>query len=403
MFTRSATAADSESAGSTWQQWRGSNRDSLVSGDWPKSISEANLVQQWRVPLGPSYSGPVVDEKCVYTTETRDKATEHVLAYDRLTGEKLWETDWVGAISVPFFAKSNGDWIRSTPLITGDRLLVAGIRDHLVCLNKATGSMDWEIDFPKQFNDTVPGFGCVCSPLVDGEFVYMQAGGGLAKINLADGSIVWQVLDDGGEAMDSAFSSPIIAEMHGKRQLLVQMRTKLVGVDLETGATIWEKEIAAFRGMNILTPTVIDSKVFTSSYGGKAWLFDVQPNDSTNWEVAEAWDNKVQAYMSSPVVVDGFIYLHLRNQRFTCIDAETGEGKWTTRPYGKYWSMISNGRQILALDQTGKLRLIDPSQEEFRLVEERTVSESETWAHLAMADDQLFIRELDGLTAWKWS
>ena len=36
--------------------------------------------------------------------------------------------------------------------------------------------------------------------------------------------------------------------------------------------------------------------------------------------------------MSSPVVINGHIYLHLRNQRFVCLDAETGVECWTTKP-----------------------------------------------------------------------
>ena len=36
-------------------------------------------------------------------------------AYDRKTGEKVWETRWDGAMKVPFFAAKNGSWIRSTP------------------------------------------------------------------------------------------------------------------------------------------------------------------------------------------------------------------------------------------------------------------------------------------------
>jgi hypothetical protein len=30
------------------------------------------------------------------------------------------------------------------------------------------------------------------------------------------------------------------------------------------------------------------------------------------------------------------------------------------------------------------------------------VSAAETWAHLAVCGDELFIRELDAITAWRW-
>ena len=65
----------------------------------------------------------------------------------------------------------------------------------------------------------------------------------------------------------SAFSSPVTAEVGGKNQLLIQAREELAGLDLESGKVIWRYKVKAFRGMNILTPTVIGDTIFTSSVG----------------------------------------------------------------------------------------------------------------------------------------
>ena len=110
-----ATAAAADPSQGDWPQWRGPTRDARVTSDLPWPNSLGNLSERWRVPLGPSYSGPVVSEERVFVTETKNKKTEIVRALDRATGAELWRTSWTGAISVPFFAKSNGDWIRSTP------------------------------------------------------------------------------------------------------------------------------------------------------------------------------------------------------------------------------------------------------------------------------------------------
>ena len=122
---------------SAWPQWRGPNRDGCVAdgSKWPKSIGEDLLRQEWRVALGPSYSGPVVSDSFVFTTETVDKTNEVVSALDRRTGEIKWKKTWPGSMKVPFFAKANGDWIRSTPAYDSKYLYVGGIRDVLVCLN----------------------------------------------------------------------------------------------------------------------------------------------------------------------------------------------------------------------------------------------------------------------------
>lgn len=96
-----------------WPQWRGPTRDGQVRGvAWPSSVQPSQLTEEWRVELGPSYSGPRVVGELVFTTETRDKEIEVVRAFDRATGEPRWEVTWAGSMSVPFFAKANGDWIR---------------------------------------------------------------------------------------------------------------------------------------------------------------------------------------------------------------------------------------------------------------------------------------------------
>ena len=171
-------------------------------------------------------------------------------------------------MTVPFFAKSNGDWIRATPACDGERLFVAGMRDLLVCLDARTGQERWRFDFVKKLEAPVPDFGCVCSPLVDGDAVYVQAGASVVKLHKQTGELLWRSLKDQGGMWGSVFSSPIIATLGGQRQLVVQTREKLAGLTLETGEVLWSQPVEAFRGMNILTPVVHEDTVFTSAYGG---------------------------------------------------------------------------------------------------------------------------------------
>lgn len=395
-------------AAADWPQWRGPNRNCTVESGttWPDSLEDDHLTQVWRIPLGPSYSGPVVSGSRVFVTETREERDEFVHALDRRNGEKLWTAKWPGALSVPFFARENGSWIRSTPACDGQRLFVAGIRDVLVCLDCETGTELWRIDFPKKYEEPLPGFGTVCSPLIDGDDVYIQAVASVFRIRRNDGKILWRSSPESGGLFGagigaSAFSSPVMGNVAGRKQLIVQSRSSLSGYDPNSGERLWTKEVPAFRGMNILTPHVIGDSVFTSTYGGGTFLFDIAAVDG-EFQVTERWQTKTQGYMSSPVNVNGQLYLHLRNQRVTCIDPASGESHWTTRPFGKYWSLAVNGDRMLALDQRGKLHLVQANTEEFELKSSATVSQSETWAHLAVVSDELFIRELNAMTVWKW-
>lgn len=381
-----------------WQGWRGPNRDGLLPGAaWPDSLDEKTLRPVWSKDFGDSYSGPVFSKDSIFTTETKS-GKERVYSVGRADGTIKWSYDWDGSMTVPFFASRNGSWIRSTPATDGKTLFVGGIRDVLVALDGEKGTELWRVDFGKQAGK-VPDFGMACSPLIDGEYIYIQAGKGVNKLRASDGSIVWNALGDNGDMMSSgAFSSPVIQTLNGKRQLIIQSRTKLAGLDLDTGKVDWSHEVAAFRGMNILTPTLWDNAIFTSSYGGKSLLLEVPNNESTKVR----WENKIEGYMSSPIVIDHYVYMHMKNKRFACMDLQTGKEAWITKPFGEYWSMVSNGNRILALDQTGQLRLIAHNPKEFELISESKVSDQEAWAHLAVSGNQIAVRSLKKLMLFDW-
>lgn len=387
---------------SEWTQWRGPDRTCAIPETvWPEKLDEQTLTELYRIPLQSSYSGPIVSKDKVFVTETVDKEKEVVRALDRDSGKELWQIEWPGAMTVPFFAASNGSWIRATPIYDGEKLYVVSMIDELSAIDGATGKEAWRIDFKKEYSTSGQTFGAVCSPLIDNGFLFVQTSGGLAKIDCKTGAIVWTSLKEQGGMMGGAFSSPVLATILGSKQLVVQTRSKLCGVDPESGTELWSIAIPSFRDMNILTPTVIGDRIFTSSYGGGATMFEVKKTDA-GFEVTQLWKNTTEAYMSSPVVVDEKIYLHLRNKRFSCLDPQTGESLWRTTPFGDYWSIVANGSKLLVLDAAGDLLLINANPAEYSELDKRHVSDASTWAHLAVADNQVFVRALDALIVYEW-
>lgn len=387
-----------------WPQWRGQARDGLTTGQaFPESLDDAHLQSLWNVPLDPSYSGPVVRDGLVYVTETANKEREVVRAFDLATGVERWKISWEGVMRVPFFARSNGSWIRSTPATDGERLYVAGMRDVLVCLEAKTGNEIWRVDFMDRFGTELPAFGFVSSPLLTDQTVIVQAGASVVSLDKRNGETVWRSLEDGGGMNGSAFSSPIIRTVHGAEQLLVQTRTELCGMDPKLGTVLWRQEIPAFRGMNILTPSVHRDTVFTATYGGKAIGLTLSQNAEQQWNPSVAWEAKLQGYMTSPVVIDGHAYLLLRNQRVACVNLETGAIAWETKAkFGKYWSLIARGDRILALDERGELLLVAADPKAFQILSRRSLETKDCWAHLAISGDRLLVRSLNRLEVFQW-
>jgi outer membrane protein assembly factor BamB len=392
-----------------WPQWRGPTRDGRApEPSWPADLAPETLREVWRVEeLGPSYSGPVADASRVYTTETVDGKHEVVRAFRRDTGEELWRVSWEGSMRVPFFAARNGSWIRSTPAVDDGALFVLGMRDVLHCLDAATGERRWSVDFPERFSTGVPPFGGVPSPLLTENHVFVQAGNAIVKLDRQTGATVWRSMVAAKGIMSAgAFSSPVLATLHGEPQLVVQSRTELAGLDPEDGSIRWSIPVRAFRGMNILTPTVFGDGVFTSAYGGRAQLLVIEEpqEEGGGMAVRSAWDTAAQGYMTSPVVVEGHAYLFLRSERFGCLDLATGRKRWSSPPTGgdAYWSLAVQGDRILALSNRGMLRLVQADPTAYRVLAERQVTKSETWAHVAPAGSQLFVRARDELLAFSW-
>lgn len=385
-------------AADTWPQFRGPERTGVSPGKaWPESFS--GLQQTWRVELDKGFPGPIVSEDRVFVAETANTDTEIVRALDRKTGKEIWRASWPGKVSVPFFAKKSGDWIRATPAFDGETLFVGGMEEVLVALDAKTGKERWRVDFPKRFGTPKPEFGFASSPLLDGEFIFAQAANSFVKLNKRTGATVWRVLVVAGGIMEGgAFSSPVMATLAERRQVLVQARTHLHGVDPETGQVLWSQEVPNYRGMNILMPTTFGDTIFTSTHRIDSFAYQVSKTG-----IKPLWTNKAKGYMSTPVIINGYAYLHLTNQRFTCIDLRNGETKWTTEPFGQYWSMAVRDGKILALDEGGKLLLIRANPEKFELVATKEIANTTTWAHIAVVGNELFIRELNGIAAYRWN
>ncbi|HIF40101.1 MAG TPA: pyrrolo-quinoline quinone [Planctomycetes bacterium] len=397
-----AALSDSGGPGDTWPQWRGPSRDGQYVGPaWPGTLDEKHLRLRWKVAdLGPGYAGPIVASDRVFTVESRD-GKETVQAYDRAAGDLLWEVSWEDSMSVPLFAASRGSWVRSTPAWDGEKLYVGGMRDRLVAINGESGEVVWDVDFKSRYDTEGPEFGLTSSPLLRGRYLFVQAGDGICKVDSATGESIWRQLASEGEMLGSAFSSPILAELGGGEQLVVLTRSHMNGLNPLDGAVLWSHAVKSSRGMNILTPLIHEGAVFTAPTGEKAQLLRVISKDGA-FAVEKPWTNRVQGFLTSPVIIEGHAYVFTRANRISCIRLSDGELKWTSPPPGDdYWSLVAQDDRILALSDTGVLRLIAADPAEYRVESERKVAEN-SWAHLAVCRDELFVRDLEFLACFEW-
>jgi outer membrane protein assembly factor BamB len=423
--------AFAEEPRATWPQWRGPERDARLPGAvWPDKLQGQALEQLWRVELGPSYSGPIVTDDRVFVTETKDKSDEIVRALDRKTGKEIWKASWKGALRVNSMAMVNGDWIRSTPAYDGKALYVGGMRDVIVCLEAADGKERWRTDLTKELGVSLQMFGYVCSPAVDEQGVYVQTHNLLAKLDKTNGKVLWTAgkkpaeeklagrrgrfpggrggFGPPGRGMMGGMedypdtSSPILAKVGGRNQLVAHVSNKLTGLDPADGKVLWVQAVPIAQGGVIVTPTLCGPDgVFSSA--GRSLRIDLEAKPDQGIEVKKAWEVNVRSNMASPVVVGEQIYVLNAAGRLVCLDVATGKERWTsTKRFGKYWSMVGGKDRILALDEQGVLYLVKANPEKFELLDSRKVSQDETWAYLAVCGDEVFVRELKAMAVYRW-
>src|SRR5207245_1351246 len=143
---------------------------------------------------------------------------------------------------------------------------------NLFCFDASSGKVLWSHDFKKDFEAKTPMWGFAGHPLVDGNKLICLAGGegSLAVAFDKDtGKELWRALS----AKEPGYSSPMICEAGGKRQLIVWHPEAANSLEPETGKVYWSEPYKARSGMTLATPRQLgDELFFTTFYNGSLML-----------------------------------------------------------------------------------------------------------------------------------
>jgi hypothetical protein len=80
-----------------------------------------------------------------------------------------------------------------------------------------------------------------------------------------------------------------------------------------------------------------------------------------------------------------------------CVETATGKGLWKKPKVGKYHaSLLRTGDdKLLMLTDGGDLALLEPGPKEYKELARSKVSGPDTWAHPALSDGRLYVRDRD--------
>ena len=375
-----------DQARADWPQWRGPNRDGISPEQgllqaWPESGPEV----VWRVPLEAGFSGVSVRRGRLYTMGAAGKV-EYALCLEAASGAELWRAP-VGEK----FTNGNGDGPRSTPALGGDQVFVVGAQGTLCALRAEDGTKLWERDFVKEFGTAVPGFGFSPSPLIEGDMVLSEVGGGegksLAAFDRNSGKVLWTVHTD-----RAGYSSPIAITWGGVRQILFLTSNNLVSVAPADGRVHWTYPWPTHDGINVATPIFIPGgMVFISaSYDHGAALVEMKAENGALAAVKK-WESKVMKNHFNSSVLRGDYLYGFDDAVLKCIEAKTGETQWAEKGLGKGSLLLAEGH-LVVLSDAGKLVLVEARPERYEQKASAQVLEGTCWTVPSLADGRLYLR-----------
>jgi outer membrane protein assembly factor BamB len=368
-------------------QFLGPSRDGTVTGvrlarDWTTRAPR----KLWRQAIGEGWSGFAVVGDVAVTQEQRG-AEERVVAYDLLTGRALWSH----RDSARYETVIAGIGPRSTPTIADGRVFTMGATGILNALDLATGRGLWSRNVIEENGGRLGEWGKSCAPLVHGAAVIVSAGGSDGRSLVAYDAATGRPLWSGGKDRDS-YSSPRLADLAGRPQIVVLNGASVAGHDPETGAVLWVAPWPAEQP-NVTPPLPLDGGrlLVSTGYGVGAKLFRLDPGPDGALEARVVWESpRLKSKFANLVVHDGWVY-GLDDGVLTCLDPATGERKWKGGRYG-HGQLLLVGDVLLVQTEEGEVVLLDPSPDGPRELARYAVLDGKTWNPPALAGTLLAVR-----------
>jgi outer membrane protein assembly factor BamB len=369
-----------------WPDFRGPWGDGHVAapGDTkviglPLGWSETNNIK-WKTEIPfRGWSTPVVLGGRIWlTTATEDGHDYFAICVDEGSGkilfnEKLFHSDNPESLGD---GASMNCYASPSPVIEPGRVYVHFGSFGTACLDTATAKVLWSrTDLPCRHYR-----GPSSSPVLFNNLLILTMDGAnlqyVVALDKESGKTVWKTdrsaawNDEnvpGSKARDGdlrkAHSTPLIATVSGKPQLISAGAKAAYGYDPQTGKEIWK---VSYPDFSVAPRPIFDNGlayIVTGQVKKELWAVKADGQGEVT-ETGVVWKLKTRVgRYASPILVDGLIYTAADESFVTCVDAKTGESVWTERIGGKYAAspIYADGR-IYLFDQDGGATAIKPGR-----------------------------------------
>ena len=388
-----------------WPALRGPNHNGLVhQGNPPIEWSETENIR-WKTAIpGAGHASPVLWGDYLYVQTAVEvpvdsslgsaKYQYKLLAVHRDHGEIAWQQTVREAVPVEGSHHQTATFASNSGITDGERLYAFFGSQGLYCLD-FEGDLKWEKDLGDM--TTRNSFGEGSSPAIHGNTLVInwdhEGESFIVALDKRSGDELWRQERD----EPTSWSTPLIVEFAGKRQVIVSASGKTRSYDLKTGEVIWE---CAGLGTNVIpTPLYRDGVVYVAS-GHRSPAMqaiqldrakgDITGSDAVLWSIAQN-----TPYVASPLLYGDRLFLTKnRNAILSCYNPATGEivyGPERLPGIGDiYSSLVGVDDRIYIADLDGATLVIRNSSA-FEPLATNVLDEG-TAASLILAGDAIYLR-----------
>ncbi|MFT5525523.1 MAG: outer membrane protein assembly factor BamB, partial [Pirellulaceae bacterium] len=302
---------------------------------------------------------------------------------------------------------------RSTPTVDGNRVYVLGATGVLRCLDGATGDAIWVENILQRFGiqrghfDAAVPWGRSASPLIVGNKVIVPAGGPaknmyktLAAYDKLTGNPIWT-----GGSWQISYSSPIVAFLGGKQQIVYVGESRVSGHDVDTGEELWNykwpgsSSTDANTSQPVLTP---EGHLFLSKgYGAGAALLEVLKSEGGGWTTNELWVNSrvMKTKFTNVTIHDGYVY-GISDAVLECISLNTGDRRWKRGRYG-HGQLLRVNDLLLVQAEEGEVVLLEANPNRHVELGKFQALVGKTWNNLCLYQDFLIARNAQEIACYQ--
>jgi outer membrane protein assembly factor BamB len=331
-----------------------------------------------------------------------------VLCLNEADGKAVWKYEYDCPYTVSY---PSGP--RVAPLVDGGQVFTLGAEGNLLCLNAADGKVQWSHDFKKDYGLKTPMWGFAGHPLLEGNKLICLAGGAgttAVAFDRTTGKELWRALS----AKEPGYSSPMICESGGKRQLVVWHPESINSLNPATGEVYWSEPFACRMGMTIATPRQMGNLLLmTSFYSGSVMLQldPSKPAETASWRTqkpSEKDTTPLNAVLCTPFLEDSYVYGVCSYGQLRCLKAKTGERVWetfqaTTGGEPIRWAnafIVKNGSRFFLANEKGDLIIAKLSPKGYEEISRAhllaptstAAGRDVVWSHPAFANRHVYAR-----------